>query len=175
MAIFLVLLSVLLIMYPDESNPKKPTLKLDFEWGSDYGQAIMFGLLTPICLSSSIAVSRYSNTNYGYDSIDMTMDTALVVSFWFLPFLLKYHLETGYSLLYFALGTLANLAVICANLSIYYATSEGLAAPATAVFQCQGILHILLSSVFQGIIPSVTDGLAIACMISGVLVMLLKK
>jgi len=52
-----------------------------------------------------------------------------------------------------------------------YAATFGLAGPASAMVQCQSIVHTLLAAVFLKVYPTTLDCIGILCAILGAIVM----
>ena len=59
--------------------------------------AIGFGLLAPFLISMLIAISRYWTENYGYKSVELTVDTFMLMGFIEIIFFIQYENSVGYS------------------------------------------------------------------------------
>ena len=89
------LLCVILISYPEQIagelvNNEEPI-------SQDLYIALGFGLLAPVVMSIFISVSRYWTVNYGYNSLDITMDTVLVLGLSYISIFTHYYQEGVYS------------------------------------------------------------------------------
>ena len=71
-----------------------------------------YSLATPLVLALVITFSRYWSENYGYKSLDFTVDTFFVSSIIELPLFIIYATSTGYSPLQMTFGVTAAISFI---------------------------------------------------------------
>lgn len=133
--------------------------------------AISLGLLTPFLISIFISVSRYWTYHYGYDSIDYSIDTFLVMGLVESYFFVHHATTIGYSIQVFISGFIACCAQIIGTCLMIYASTKGLAGPSSAMVQVQGLIHTLLSVVFLKVYPSRMQQVGLLCAILGAFVM----
>jgi drug/metabolite transporter (DMT)-like permease len=137
------------IAYPDEASPYKAKFILkNIEFHSDYATALLYGVFTPFLLALAIIFTKYWSRTFNYDSKTFTVDTLLIVALIYMPFFVEYQQTKGYSMYQITFGVLAAIANCVGTICLNYATTEGLAGPASAMIQCQGLIHVILSSYF---------------------------
>ena len=134
-------------------------------------RAISFGLLAPVMISLFITWARYFTLKHRYNSTDFTVDTFTLLGLIEVPFFLAYQLATGYTLFQLTCGLFASFAQICGTGLLIYASTYGLAGPSSALAQCQGLVHVLLSALCLGLLPSRLDLAGVLCAIAGSAVM----
>jgi len=137
----------------------------------NFYSTIGFGLLAPIMISLFITLSRYWTEHYGYKSQDFTVDTFFIIALVELPFWYQYQTQTGYTLHELAFGMGASFFMVCGTLLMIYASTYGLAGPTSAMVQCQGLVHTLLSAFILGQIPSISAIIGLCFAITGALIM----
>ena len=86
-------------------------------------------------------------------------------------FFIDYHRTNGYSLNQIFIGMSASIAQITGTLLIIYASTYGLAGPSSAMVQSQGVVHVLLATIFLSQIPSRTDILGLCSAVLGAIIM----
>lgn len=141
------------------------------ENNGEFAMAIFFGMLTPLIISLFVGVSRYTATKYNYDSTDMHMDTMLFYGIIGCPFMFHWWATIGYTNYQLTCGILSAMANILGLICSNYATNYGLAGPANAIMQVQGVIHVLLSCLFQGAMVTANQYAGILFLIAGGVVM----
>ena len=95
--------------------------------------AISLGLLTPFLISISISVSRYWTVHHGYNSIDFSVDTFMLMGFIEIFMFGRYEMNQGYTLIQFVTGFAASCGQIAGTCLMIYASTYGLAGPSSAM------------------------------------------
>lgn len=95
--------------------------------------AISLGLLTPFLISIFISVSRYWSFYHGYNSIDYSIDTFMLMGTIELFFFIRQCLKVGYTFTQFACGFGASCGQIFGTCLMIYASTKGLAGPSSAM------------------------------------------
>lgn len=121
--------------------------------------ALGYGLLAPLLISISISVARYFTIYHGYSSLSYTIDNFTAIGIIELPFFIYFDYLRPYTFEEVVFGIGAGSFQILGTALMIYASTFGLAGPASAMVQCQALVQIILVSIQFGKIPS---GLQIA-------------
>lgn len=95
--------------------------------------AISLGLLTPFLISIFISVSRYWSHYHGYNSVDYSIDTFMVMGAVETYFFIRHAMTIGYSVNVFLCGFAASCGQIAGTCLMIYASTKGLAGPSSAM------------------------------------------
>ena len=138
------------IAYPDDKPENAVISQNQLGGGAESAafKALGFGLLAPFLISLFISVSRYWTVNFGYNSKDFTIDTFLLMGLIEFSYFIDYHNSFGYTHFQLIVGVLASVAQITGTLLMIYASTYGLAGSSSAMVQSQGVVHVLLASIF---------------------------
>ena len=102
--------------------------------------ALGFAIFAPFMIALTISVSKYWTMNYGYKSLDFTIDTFLCMSLIEIGFSIYYQLNTGYTLVEFVSAFIASIFQILGTMLMIYSATFGLAGPASAMVQSQCVV-----------------------------------
>ena len=133
--------------------------------------AIGLGIFTPFLISIFISVSKYWSQIHGYRSIDYTVDTFLAMGIIEIGFFVHHQVTVGYSLKVLLCGIGASFGQIVGTLLMIYASTYGLAGPASAMVQVQGLFHTVMSAIFLNVYPTGLQTLGLTSAILGAAVM----
>jgi len=135
---------------------------------------VLTGCLAGFSNAAGILTARYFTTNFGYKSLDNTIDTFTIQAVVQVGFFIWKDIEGVYTWadIYWGIGSM--FSYIAGNQAIIYACTFGLAGPAAAMVQVQLVVHILLGVIFEHAIPTWMEDLGIVCAIAGALVMTLE-
>lgn len=133
--------------------------------------AIGLSILISIVISFFILVSRYWTEKYGYNTVDFNVDSIMLMGLMEIGFYIQHQLAVGYTFDTFAIGVAGCFFQIAGIFLLTYATTYGLAGPASSMVQVQGLVHTILGAIVMGVYPSGIQWLGILCSISGAVVM----
>ena len=92
LGIVLSLACVVLIAMPDNPGQFKPHEFLkNMKWHSDFSTALMYGMLTPVLLSSLLNLTRFLTIKHNYNSMDLSLDMFFLCGLVEVPAFIHYH------------------------------------------------------------------------------------
>ena len=90
-------------------------------------------ILIAIVISLFILVSRYWTDKYGYNTTDFNVDSIMVLGLMEIGSFIKHYQSVGYSMHTILIGVSACFSQIAAIFLLTYATTYGLAGPASSM------------------------------------------